>query len=73
LSLKIGDIIFHNSSEGKAYATVTIGKDGKIIPRTLPIIYSIPYLKEWLTRSSTWGKQESFLVSIDEQKKHYEK
>ena len=31
LSLKIADVIFHNS-EGKVYATITIGKEGKTNP-----------------------------------------
>jgi hypothetical protein len=42
LALKIGDIIFHNS-DGKIYATITIGKEGKTVPRTVPLINSIPY------------------------------
>ena len=49
LSLKIGNIMFQNIEDGKIYATVTIGKGGKTTPRTVPVINSIPYLKDWLT------------------------
>jgi integrase len=48
LSLKIGDIKFHNS-DGRVYATITIGSGGKTSPRTIPLINSIPYLKDWIT------------------------
>jgi len=47
LALKIGDIIFHNSN-GKIYATITIGKEGITLPRTVPLIHSIPYYKDWI-------------------------
>src|SRR6185503_11727911 len=47
LSLKIGDIKFKVSSTGKQYAEVHI-TDSKTKPRTLPLIFSIPFIKEWI-------------------------
>ena len=47
LSLKIGDIKFKTSSIGMQYAEVHI-MDSKTNPRTLPLIFSIPYIKEWM-------------------------
>ncbi len=47
LSLKIGDIKFKMSSMGMHYAEVHI-MDSKTNPRTLPLIFSIPYIKEWM-------------------------
>lgn len=48
LSLKIGDVIFHNS-DGKVYATITIGKEGKTTSRTVPLINSVPWYKDWIS------------------------
>jgi integrase len=47
LSLKIKDIIFKLSSTGKQYAEVHIS-ESKTRPRTLPLIFSIPYVKDWI-------------------------
>jgi integrase len=47
LNLKIKDIVFKVTDEGLQYAEVPI-RGGKTKPRTLPMIDSIPYLKEWL-------------------------
>ena len=47
LSIKIGDIKFKVSSTGKQYAEVHI-KESKTKPRTLPLIFSVPYIKEWI-------------------------
>jgi integrase len=69
LSLKIGDVIFHNTGEGKVYATVTIGKGGKTIPRTLPIINSIPYLKDWLTSDHPHGDSKNHFLFISMNRK----
>ena len=55
LSLKIGEVIFRKSEEGKVYATITIGKGGKTDPRTVPIINSIPYLRDWLETEHPHG------------------
>ena len=50
LNLKIKDIRFFVTDEGKHYAEVRIN-DGKTGPRTVPLIDSIPYLKEILSFS----------------------
>ncbi|HEX5186311.1 MAG TPA: tyrosine-type recombinase/integrase, partial [Nitrososphaeraceae archaeon] len=47
LGLKIKDIEFSISDDGKQYALVRI-KQGKTGPRTVPLIDSLPYLKEWI-------------------------
>jgi integrase len=62
LSLKIGDCIFHSTEDGKVYATVTIGKGGKTDPRTVPIINSIPYLKDWLTTDHPHGDSKNHFL-----------
>ena len=65
LSLKIGDVIFHNS-DGKVYATITIGKEGKTTPRTVPIINSIPYYKDWISEHPHGDSKNHFLFpSLD--------
>jgi integrase len=60
LSLKIGDVIFHNS-DGKVYATITIGKEGKTTPRTVPIINSVPYYKDWISAHPHGESKNRFL------------
>ncbi len=47
LGLKIKDIKFCIPEDNIQYAEVRI-KDGKTGPRTIPLIDSVPYLKEWL-------------------------
>jgi integrase len=46
LNLKIKDVKFKISSEGIQYAEITV--KGKTGSRTLPLIDSIPYIKEWI-------------------------
>jgi hypothetical protein len=60
LNLKIKDIIFKLTDEGIQYAEVLI-RGGKTKPRTLPIIDSLPYLKEWLQQHPTAGNRDSWL------------
>ena len=47
LSLKIGDVKFKISTTGIQYAEIHI-KNTKTKPRTLPLIFSIPFIKEWI-------------------------
>lgn len=47
LSLRIGDLKFKVSSTGMQYAETHI-KNTKTKPRTLPLIFSIPFIKEWI-------------------------
>ena len=46
LNLKIKDVVFKLSSNGTQYAEVHVS--GKTTARTLPLITSIPYVKEWI-------------------------
>lgn len=53
LDLKIGDIQWKISSDGVQYAEITV--HGKTTSRTLPLITSIPYVKEYLTVHHPYG------------------
>jgi integrase len=59
LSLKIGDFNFNKTEEGRVYATIAIGKEGKTVPRTVPIIYSIPYFRDWLNTDHPQGDSKN--------------
>jgi integrase len=60
LNLKIKDITFKTTDDGIQYAEVLI-RGGKTKPRTLPLIDSIPYLKEWIQKHPTGDNKESWL------------
>jgi integrase len=60
LNLKIKDILFKVTEEGNQYAEVLI-TGGKTRPRTLPLIDSIPYIKEWIDDHPTGTNPESWL------------
>jgi integrase len=61
LGLKIKDIEFSFSDDGKHYALVRI-KHGKTGPRTVPLIDSLPYLKEWIQQEHpTSSNSDSWL------------
>jgi integrase len=60
LNLKIKDITFKTTDEGIQYAEVLI-RGCKTKPRTLPLIDSIPYLKEWIQKHPTGDNKESWL------------
>ena len=47
LNLKIKDIAFKNIGDGKQYAEVLV--NGKTGSRHIPLIQSIPYIKDWLS------------------------
>lgn len=46
LNLKIDDIVFKKTSNGIQYGEIFVS--GKTKSRTLPLIMSIPYVKDWL-------------------------
>jgi len=46
LDLRIKDILFKITNDGKQYAEVLV--NGKTGGRPLPLINSIPYVKDWL-------------------------
>jgi len=58
--LKISDIRFNITDDGVQYAEVR-KRDGKTGPRTVPLIDSIPYLKEWITDHPTGTNPEAWL------------
>jgi integrase/recombinase XerD len=47
LNLKIKDIVFKTTADGKQYAEVLL--NGKTGVRHIPLIQSIPYIKDWLS------------------------
>ncbi len=64
LNLKIKDIIFKVTDDGTQYAEVLI-TGGKTKPRTVPLIDSIPYVKEWIQNHPTGINTDSWLfVSV---------
>jgi integrase len=58
LNLKIKDIVFNVTEDGIQYAEVLI-TGGKTKPRTIPLIDSIPYVKEWIHNHPTGTNPES--------------
>lgn len=59
LNLKIKDIIFKTSDSGVQYAEIQVS--GKTRPRTLPLINSITYIKDWLREHPMSENQDSWL------------
>ncbi len=65
LNLKIKDVKFKVSSEGIQYAEITV--NGKTGSRTLPLIDSIPYIKEWILNHPEGQNLDSWLfVSLSD-------
>ena len=60
LNLKIRDILFKVTEDSVQYAEVHI-TPGKTGSRTLPLIHSLPYLKEWLEDHPTGTNPDSWL------------
>jgi hypothetical protein len=60
LNLKIKDVIFKMTQEEKQYAEILI-RGGKTKPRTLPLIDSLPYVKDWIANHPTGNNPESWL------------
>jgi len=60
LNLKVKDIKFHVNEEGIQFAEVRI-TGGKTGSRTVPLIDSLPYLKEWLQEHPTNSNPESWI------------
>ena len=59
LNLKIKDIVFKIASGGIQYAETLVS--GKTKPRTLPLINSIPYIKEWIGAHPQGSNLDSWL------------
>jgi integrase len=60
LNLKIKDIVFKITEDGIQYAEVLI-TGGKTPPRTIPLIDSMPYVKDWIHDHPTGTNPESWL------------
>ena len=60
LHLKINDIKIKTSSTGMQYAEVHITKS-KTKPRTLPLIFSLPYVKDWIDSHPLTNNPDAFL------------
>ena len=64
LNLKIKDIMFKIVDSGKQYAEVLV--NGKIGSRHIPLIQSIPYIKDWLSNHPSRNNPKSPLfVGLD--------
>ena len=59
LNLKINELKFKMSDSGIQYAEILVS--GKTKPRTLPLISSIPYLKDWLQANPIADNPEAWL------------
>lgn len=60
LNLRVSDIEFHLSDEGKSYAEARI-VGGKTGSRTVPLIDSLPYLREWLQEHPSSSNSNAWL------------
>lgn len=60
LNLRISDIEFHISEEGKSYAEARI-TGGKTGSRTVPLIDSLPYIREWYEEHPSSSNQKTWL------------
>jgi len=60
LSIRIKDIVFKLSSTKKQYAEVHI-TNSKTKPRTLPLIFSIPYIKDWIDSHPMLNNPNAFV------------
>ena len=69
LNLRISDIKFKITKEGNQYADVVI-RDGKTGPRTVPLIDSIPYVKEWI-KSHPHGTNPEARLYVSKGKKTF--
>ena len=61
LSLRIKDIKFCYTNEGKQYVEVRI-PDGKTGSRVVVLIDAIPYLKEWLLQHPHSTNPDAFIL-----------
>lgn len=67
LNLKIKDIVFKKSDNGIQYAEVLV--TGKTKSRTLPLISSIPYVKDWMNEHPSNNPDAWLFVSFSKMNK----
>jgi integrase/recombinase XerD len=60
LKLNIKDVVFKMTPEGRQYAEVLV--NGKTGQRHIPLINSIPYLKDWIDDHPQSGNPNSILI-----------
>ena len=68
MNLKVKDVNFKVSSEGIQYAEITV--KGKTGSRTLPLIDSIPYIKDWILNHPEGQNPDSWLFVSLSDKNH---
>ena len=60
LKLKIKDVVFKFTADKKLYAEILV--NGKTGTRHIPLIDSIPYIKEWINQHPQGGNPNSILL-----------
>jgi len=66
LNLKIKDVVFKNANDGGGYQYAQISLNGKTGSRHIPLIQSIPYVKDWLSNHPSRNSVKSpIFVSLD--------
>jgi integrase/recombinase XerD len=60
LNLRLKDVIFKSTSDAKQYAEVLV--NGKTGSRHIPLISSIPYMKDWLEAHPQRGYSNAYLI-----------
>lgn len=61
LKLRIKDVVFKLTPDKKQYAEVLV--NGKTGSRSIPLINSIPYIKDWINQHPQSGSPNSILLS----------
>ncbi|PWU80102.1 MAG: hypothetical protein DLM72_13885 [Candidatus Nitrosopolaris wilkensis] len=60
LKLRIKDVMFKLTSDKRQYAEISV--NGKTGTRSIPLINSIPYVKDWINQHPQSGNQNSILL-----------
>jgi integrase len=72
LNLKISDVQFRITEDGRQYAEMII-KEGKTGTRTVPLIDSIPYVKTWIENHPSGSNPNSWLFISKSNNSQYQK
>jgi len=60
LNLRLKDVVFKSTADAKQYAEVLV--NGKTGSRHIPLISSIPYIKDWLEAHPQRGNSNAYLI-----------
>jgi integrase len=71
LNLHIKDIIFRVTQDGKQYGEITIIGGKTNIPRTVPLITSIPYIKDWISNGHPTGNNKDSWLFVSLSKNRF--